>query len=128
VGTYNCNLKISNNSLTETTIPVTLEVIPYSGIQETGGNTDITVRPNPFNEFTTISMNLMEQSSLSVDILDLSGRLIRNLIDLQNVSSGKNSVIWDGKGNDGTPVSAGLYLCRIRTGDDIRILRLGRVK
>ena len=44
------------------------------------------------------------------------GNVVNNLVDA-NQSSGYKSIQWDATNNRGEPVSAGVYLYKIQTGD-----------
>ena len=47
-------------------------------------------------------------------IVDIRGRVVRNLIDGQE-RFGFQSVVWDGKNDDGDVVSSGVYFYQIRS-------------
>ena len=72
--------------------------------------------PNPFNPITTIRYELPEDSFVDVTVYDMIGNVVRNLINT-NQSSGYKSIKWDATNNQGEPVSAGVYLYTIQTGD-----------
>jgi len=70
--------------------------------------------PNPFNPFTIISYDLTENTYVNLKIYDISGRVIRNLIDeFQN--PGRKKVKWDGSNEQGRIMSAGIYLYTINS-------------
>ncbi len=70
--------------------------------------------PNPFNPYTTIEFSTEIGLSLpaQLTIYDIRGRLIKTLVDGVPVS---NTVVWDGKNNEGETVSAGVYLYKLDT-------------
>jgi len=72
--------------------------------------------PNPFNPITTLKYDLPEGSFVNITVYDMLGNVINNLINM-NQNSGSKSVQWDATNNQGEPVSAGVYLYRIQTGD-----------
>ena len=72
--------------------------------------------PNPFNPITTIRYELPEDSFVDVTVYDMIGNVVRNLINT-NQSSGYKSIKWDATNNQGEPVSAGVYLYTVQTGD-----------
>ncbi|MBT4580094.1 MAG: T9SS type A sorting domain-containing protein [Candidatus Marinimicrobia bacterium] len=72
--------------------------------------------PNPFNPTTTLQYGLPEDAKVSVMIYDLMGREIKTLVNIQQ-SSGFKSVVWDATNDLGQPVSAGMYIYRISSGD-----------
>jgi len=71
--------------------------------------------PNPFHSTAVISFELAEPGLTAIEVYDLSGRMITTLANSQ-LAAGEHSVRWDGRQQNGEPVSAGLYLCRIRSG------------
>ncbi len=79
---------------------------------------DLVVAPNPFSSSASISFELSEAGYTSVEIFDLSGRLVSSLFDSE-LLQGNHSVQWDGYNKSGEEVSAGLYLCRINSGGAI---------
>ncbi len=72
--------------------------------------------PNPFNPSTTITFDLSEDSDVKISIYDMTGRLIRELVN-QTMTIGSKKINWDGKDEAGNPVSGGIYLYNLQTGD-----------
>ena len=68
--------------------------------------------PNPFNPTTTISFDLPRDGFVVLKIYDITGRLVRVLVQEQKLA-GAHSVIWDGLDDAGQVVAAGVYLYRI---------------
>jgi hypothetical protein len=58
------------------------------------------------------------ESPVAVQIFDLSGRLVRRLVDRHAVSSGDYSVPWDGRDAKGNLASIGLYVAQIEVAAD----------
>ena len=70
--------------------------------------------PNPFNPRTVIPYVLLNIGFVKIDIVDITGRTIRSLLNgIQ--SSGSHEVIWNGKDNTGKHVASGTYFCRMIT-------------
>ncbi len=67
--------------------------------------------PNPFNPSTTISYSVPENSSVKLDIYDVAGRKVRSLVD-ESRSAGYHNVVWNGRDENGSQVSSGMYLYR----------------
>ena len=76
----------------------------------------LSVSPNPFRSSATISFHISESGYTSIQVFDLSGRIV-STIENSNRSSGQHSCLWSGRNQDGEAVSAGLYLCRIQSGE-----------
>jgi len=63
--------------------------------------------PNPFNSSTAISYGLPEKSDMSIQIFDISGRLVKTLVN-GKVEAGYHTMIWDA-----STVSTGVYLVKM---------------
>ena len=77
--------------------------------------------PNPFNPSTTIEFQIpvvdnLPEISTSLKIYDVSGRLVRSLVD-QNLSAGYYTEFWNGLNDIGSKVSSGIYFYTIKAGD-----------
>ena len=72
--------------------------------------------PNPFNPVTTLRYELPEDALVNITIYDMMGRIVSNLVSSQE-NAGYKSIQWNATNNIGQPVSAGLYLYTIETGD-----------
>ena len=70
--------------------------------------------PNPFYSTASISFELSEPGWTSVTVYDLSGRIVRTLQNSE-LGAGQHAIVWDGRTENGEVVSAGLYLCRIKS-------------
>lgn len=68
--------------------------------------------PNPFNPAVAIRFTLAEAGHATLRIYDVSGRLVRTLIDGKH-SAGLHEARWNGRGERGEAVSSGVYFCRL---------------
>ena len=68
--------------------------------------------PNPFNPGTTIRFELPENGFVTIKIYDLTGRLVRTLVQEQKLA-GIHSIQWNGTDETGQKVAAGVYLYQI---------------
>ncbi len=66
--------------------------------------------PNPFNPSTVIRYTLSEAAPVSLKIYDLSGRLVKVVLDAGTVPAGTHEVVWNGRGDTGQIQAAGTYL------------------
>ena len=73
--------------------------------------------PNPFNPSTTISFSLPQPTTASLHIYDLSGRLVRTLLEDEVVEIGRHEAVWRGLDDTGRRVPSGVYLYRLGAGD-----------
>ena len=72
--------------------------------------------PNPFNPSTTITFDLSEDTDVKISIYDVTGQLIRELVN-QFMTVGSKRINWDGKDDYGNLVSGSIYLYNLQTGD-----------
>lgn len=72
--------------------------------------------PNPFNPLTTIHYELLRPSQVQLAIYDLSGRLVRTLVDGTTKAAGTHHTVWNGKDGSGRSVASGVYLVALRDG------------
>ena len=71
--------------------------------------------PNPFNMTTSIQFDLPLAGSMTLDIFDARGRLVRKLLD-GHFEAGSHRIQWDGKSNSGQNAVSGIYICCLRAG------------
>ena len=72
--------------------------------------------PNPFNPRTTISYNLPVTSRISLRIFDISGRLVKTLLNGEMVEAGGKEIVWRGRDNSGRQAASGTYFYRLDVG------------
>jgi len=89
----------SRGAVTTTRVPTTLELLG--------------ARPNPFDASTDIAFRLPAPGRVSVRIYDVSGRLVRTLVDGTR-PAGERTVTWDGRTDDGGVAGTGIYFYRFR--------------
>lgn len=68
--------------------------------------------PNPFNPMTRIRFNIGQAGRTRLEILDVSGRLVRSLLDGM-LEAGVYEEAWDGRGDDGLTAASGVYFYRL---------------
>ncbi|MCK4715992.1 MAG: T9SS type A sorting domain-containing protein, partial [Candidatus Marinimicrobia bacterium] len=71
--------------------------------------------PNPFNPATTISFQVNVSSNISLNIFNVKGEIVRNLITGHLVPN-QYSIIWDGRNSLGQRVPSGVYLYTVSDG------------
>jgi hypothetical protein len=72
--------------------------------------------PNPFNPSTKLAFEMGRPGSARLAIYDVSGRLVRTLVD-RHLGEGRHEFRWDGRDGQGRGTSAGVYLYRLTTPD-----------
>ncbi len=70
--------------------------------------------PNPFNPTTTIRYELDRSAPVALDLFDVRGRHVVNLID-DHRSAGNHAVQWNGRDRRGDAVASGVYYATLRT-------------
>jgi hypothetical protein len=83
--------------------------------------------PNPFNPTTTISYSLPTDAAVNIVIYDMRGRRVKMVFD-GDQNAGFKSHRWDATNNDGTSVSAGVYLYTIRAGELMQTRKMVLIK
>jgi hypothetical protein len=73
--------------------------------------------PNPFVNSTTLAFEASREGHVAVELLSIDGRAVRTLLDTY-ITPGKHTAEWDGCDDTGKQVAPGLYLCRVRFGED----------
>ncbi|MBN2071172.1 MAG: T9SS type A sorting domain-containing protein [Candidatus Krumholzibacteriota bacterium] len=73
--------------------------------------------PNPFNPATTIMYYIPENCTVRLEIFDVAGRRIAELINVYK-DKGQYSKEWNGKDQNGNPVSSGIYFYRLKAGKE----------
>lgn len=83
--------------------------------------------PNPFNNETIIGFQIPNKSQVTINIYNLRGQLIRQLMN-DYKAPGFYKVVWDSKDNAGKDIAAGLYFYIILTDNHIEIKKLMLLK
>ena len=73
-------------------------------------------QPNPFNSSTLIMYEVPVAGNVFLKIYNSLGQEVATLME-GHQEAGHNHVLWNGKDNDGKPVSSGTYLYKLLAGD-----------
>jgi len=84
--------------------------------------------PNPFNPRTTISFDLAMPTTVDLRLFDISGRMIKSLINSETRPPGLHSVTWTGQDDSGRSVAAGVYFIRLQAGEFLQTRRMTLMK
>jgi len=84
--------------------------------------------PNPFNPQTTIAFDVPREMSVSLQVFDVSGRLVDVLLDGQSAVRGRNEVVWQGRDMEDRAVPTGVYFYRLDAGSFTETQRMLLVK
>ncbi len=97
--------------------------VPVSGVGVSGGEVGAlsfnlaSPAPNPFAGSTAIAFTLPAAGNMSLDIYDVSGRLVTSVVS-GSMLAGSHSVLWAGTDSEGAPAPGGIYLLRLTAGGD----------
>ncbi|MBN1558729.1 PKD domain-containing protein [candidate division KSB1 bacterium] len=73
--------------------------------------------PNPFNPTTTIRYGLPYMSKIEIDVIDVNGKLVQNLVK-EEQEAGYYSVVWDAEAK-----SSNIYFIRMKTDETIKTVK-----
>jgi hypothetical protein len=76
----------------------------------------VKVYPNPAKILTAIRYSLPAESKVSLQLYDISGRLIKTLVN-ESKQTGIYSVIWNGADDNNRKVGEGVYFCILKTNE-----------
>jgi hypothetical protein len=71
--------------------------------------------PNPFDRETRIAFDLPHATRASARVYDVSGALVRTLLD-EPIAAGRHEIVWPGTNDEGRRVAQGVYLLRLEVG------------
>jgi len=83
--------------------------------------------PNPFNPTTTIEYSITKPGLTNLSIYNIAGQKVCDLVS-GYTAPGKHSVVWNGRDNNGTPVSSGIFISRLESRDIVVSNRMMLVK
>ncbi|MFC1693850.1 FlgD immunoglobulin-like domain containing protein, partial [Candidatus Latescibacterota bacterium] len=89
--------------------------------------TSIKNYPNPFNPTTTITFTLQEAGNTELVVYNMTGQRIRNLVS-RELNAGIHEVVWDGRDNNGIPVSSGVFVSQLISGENVSTNRMTLVR
>ncbi len=76
------------------------------------------VYPNPFNPRTAIKFTLPQQAQVKLQIFNLSGQLVRTLVN-HDLPAGAHERRWNARDENGVRVASGTYLYRLQVGPNV---------
>ncbi|HMB68178.1 MAG TPA: FlgD immunoglobulin-like domain containing protein, partial [bacterium] len=72
-------------------------------------------RPNPFRDHTVLGFSLPAAASVRLAVYDVSGRLVRSLLEDASLAAGPHQVEWDGSDGSGRLATPGMYYYRLES-------------
>jgi hypothetical protein len=79
--------------------------------------------PNPFNPSTTIAFSLNSTTDVNLLIYNIQGKIVKHLVS-GNYPAGIYNVEWDGRNENGTKISSGIYFYRLQAGSYIKMKKM----
>jgi hypothetical protein len=80
--------------------------------------------PNPFNPVTNIFFTIPQRVDVELYVCDVSGRVIKRLVDGVAMGPGRHKATWDGSNDAGKAVSAGIYFCNLVATDKVARVKM----
>ncbi len=85
--------------------------------------------PNPFNPATNIEFSIPKTEKVRLEVYDITGKLVRTIVDSEVLAAGVYHAKWDGKNNLGEKVSSGVYFARLITaGNFVKTIKMNLMK
>jgi len=79
--------------------------------------------PNPFNPITSISFTLPEKNMTRLVVYNTMGQVVRTLANSE-MAAGNHQITWDGLDENLNPVTSGIYIYRLTSGNHTMSKRL----
>ncbi|MFC1581468.1 M1 family aminopeptidase [Candidatus Neomarinimicrobiota bacterium] len=83
--------------------------------------------PNPFNSTTTINFELPVAANVVLNIYDLNGREVVQLVDC-HLESGHHKQIWNARDAQGCELPTGIYIARMMTHGYAKSIKIVLIK
>ncbi len=80
--------------------------------------------PNPANPAIAFRFTLPEAMPVELEIYNMLGQKVRTLVPFGPWLAGEHSVVWDGKNSQGRSVSTGVYVAKLRAGEQVKSRKL----
>ena len=74
-------------------------------------------------DFTTIRFTLPSEGNVKIEIYNLSGKKITELLN-EKVPAKNFSITWNGKNDRGIRVPGGVYICRINASGSTGVCKI----
>jgi len=104
------------------TVPCKAALSVPSGVGTSSVHLDVPY-PNPATRFVTLKFRISRPEYVRLEIVDVSGRMIRSLHNGM-LPPGEHMNVWDGEGLSRKIVPPGVYLVSLRTSEGVQTQRL----
>ena len=103
----------------------------FTGNEKSGKKTSLFsllgVLPNPFNPSTTVKYGLSTVQTVSIKIYDINGRLVRQWLN-KTEQPGEHTVFWNGCDQVSRLMGSGIYMIKLKVGNQEMIKRATLLK
>ncbi|OYU94679.1 MAG: hypothetical protein CFE21_15490 [Bacteroidetes bacterium B1(2017)] len=120
-GTYTVRL-IASNAFLADTVSKTITVLATSITEANAAFSQVSLFPNPANNQFTVSLNLVHANTVSVELMDVTGKVVLST-ENNKLQSGVNEVIFNT-----SEMPQGVYFVRISTPESSLSSRMVIVK
>lgn len=97
----------------------TLVGIEENQIDENVSENQLRNYPNPFKNETTISFNIVEDGIVKIDVYDIQGRKVANLLN-KELYVGEHNINWNGCNQEGIRLPEAYYFVKLVAGSSIK--------
>ena len=80
--------------------------------------------PNPFRSTTHVQFHMGKRAVASLIVYDVSGRLVKTMVDNKEIGPGTFNLSWDGRNDHGAWVGSGVYFYSLSVESTVRTKRL----
>ena len=84
--------------------------------------------PNPFNPQTNFTYRLVQDTKVTLSIVNMQGQVVRSIIRNEQQSAGQHIDSWDGTNDSGRHAPSGIYFLRLNTNKIVKTQKLMLVR
>jgi len=124
---YNMNIVLKDGTTVRTSVDVIKKIVfgNPTGIKGSSDNGQVIETfkifqnyPNPFNLSTTIIYQIPGVSKIKVNIYNINGELIKELLN-ETQNPGEYQLVWDGTDKANKHVASGVYIYSVRSDEQL---------
>jgi hypothetical protein len=83
---------------------------------------------NPARGGAALVLALAGRLSVHADVIDVTGRRVAVVVERETYDAGDHVLTWDGRGESGAEVAAGVYFLRVCAGGETRVRKVVLVR
>jgi hypothetical protein len=93
--------------------------VEMPALESTSGSINLSVAPNPVKDNASFIFNIPTAGVVSVEVLDIKGRVVAQLLDKQTMDEGEHRINFDAG-----HLLPGVYLCRLSTASEVKTVKV----